>query len=75
MSEGIDFDLPIWSATVLHNTPDTDGIWLRAFNSRAGDEAAAMQKMRELYVAEGLSEIRIFRIELTELEVIDDGGS
>jgi hypothetical protein len=72
----LDFDtgVPIWSATVFHNTPNTPGIWGCAVNAHTEREAfaAVVQK----YTEEGLDPIRVSSIEIEELKTLggENGG-
>lgn len=70
----IDFETgtPIWSAAIEHNTPNTPGLWLRAFNAEG--EAKALEKAIELFTEEGLPPARIIRIEVTEMLTLPEGG-
>lgn len=74
MSE-INFDMgeSIWSAAIMHNTPETDGIWLLAFNAQS--EKEAIDKATKLFAADGLPVERIISIEVSELTIPKDGDS
>ena len=73
MSDEIKFDLPLWGVTVYHNTPNTEGVWNRAFNAPR-DGLAKMEKLMELFSADGLSWARIYSIEMFELKPLGRGG-
>lgn len=72
MSGEIDFDLPLWGATVYHNTPDTDGVWNRTFNS-SNDEKEVLQKVKDLFTSDGFNWVRIIRIDVFPLIPLGEG--
>jgi hypothetical protein len=72
VSGSIDFDLPVWSATVWHSERGATNPWCRVFN--VADEKAAVKKAAELFVADGLSAITIYSIEVAPLIPIKEGG-
>ncbi|MFG2268118.1 hypothetical protein [Streptomyces sp. NPDC048720] len=67
MSERVDFDLPLFGATVYHNTPNSDGVWSRCFNAPKDDKTAQIEKVKELFEQDGFNVIRILEIEIYEL--------
>lgn len=70
----IDFDLPVWSVTVWHTERGADNPWHRAFNLAVGEgEEEAIKKIYELFKADGLSPITIYKIEPAELIPLDRG--
>lgn len=75
MSE-IDFEsgVPIWSASVLHNTLNTPGIWGCVVNAHTEREAIAATVRK--YTEEGLDPIRVTSIEIVELKFLggEDGN-
>jgi hypothetical protein len=73
VSEGIDFELPVWRAEVYHNTPGTDGVWHRVFNW-FGTEDGITSEVKRLFEAEGLNSIRIFQIYVEQLHVLNEEG-
>lgn len=73
MSGEIDFDLPLFGATVYHNTPGSDGVWNCVVNSKEGG-LEALNEIRETFESEGLNPARIYRIELFPITPLREGG-
>lgn len=71
MSE-IDFETgdPIWQATIEHRNPGASPVWMRAFNAPDRDEA--LRKAVNLFIDDGLVEILISKIWLSELKPIEE---
>lgn len=72
MSE-IDLSFPLWSATIHHTNPKTDGVWDRVFNSPVDDEGTAVKKAVALFIDDGLSHMLIYRIEVAPLLSLEGG--
>lgn len=75
----IDFDLPIWSASIYHSVRGADNPWNRAFNlaeveDQTENEKQAIKTAVELFEADGLGAHFIYAIEVGPLINPDDEG-
>jgi hypothetical protein len=62
----IEFSLPMYWATVYHNTPGTDGVWNKVFNC-VGTRDDIIADVIRLFEEDGFNYARINRIEYEEL--------
>lgn len=74
----IEFDLPLWSATIYHSERGADNPWNRVFNiAEVEDEEenrkAAVETAVELFSRDGMSPITIYRIEVAPLIPLGGG--
>lgn len=61
---------PLWMVEIYHRNPGATPVWMRAVN--AVDESAAVRTAIHLFVADGLNEVLIDRIEHSELKGEED---
>lgn len=78
MSE-LDFEEPLWSATIYHSEPGATNPWNRAFNSQVtedqrADHKKALAKAVAMFVGDNLKEITIYRIEIAPLMQFGEEG-
>lgn len=68
-----DFPAPTtWMVEIYHRNPGSDGVWFRAVNAETKREALRIAVA--LFVGDGLNEILVDKIEITELSEGGDDG-
>jgi hypothetical protein len=76
----IDFEMPLWSATIYHSERGADNPWNRVFNSsrttdQTLDNELALHRAVALFEGDGLNPVTIYRIEVAPLlPFTDEGG-
>lgn len=74
----LNFEFPIWSATIYHSERGADNPWNRVFNlveveDEEENRQAALKEAVTLFEADGLSVVTIYTIELAPLIKLEGG--
>lgn len=74
----IEFDLPLWSATIYHSERGATNPWCRVFNiieveDEEENQKAAVKEATRLFVQDGMSAITIYSMEIAPLIPLEGG--
>lgn len=74
----IEFDLPLWSATIYHSERGATNPWNRVFNiieveDEEENEKTALETAVVLFSKDGMSPITIYSIEIAPLIPLEGG--